>query len=263
MTKTTVHLLIVTGQTQANLIPVLQLKPDIIALAVSGAMRGKAGDFIKLLKTVAGYSDKTIIRYDHVADVGLKSIEDKAFEIADDLQERFPDCALTYHATGGTKLMTLGFCEVFRADGNQILYTDTEHGRIEVVYPKQQPAMAIKSVLTIDSYLQSAGKQYRKSADINWQQQARQRKALTKWLAEQIEPLDSFWGAINSLVTKAMAETARGVSAAIAQPQQQFNQEPRGLWLQALTKIAEQKLCQWVPLNPKCSIFTMWRVRNT
>ena len=255
MTKTTVHLLIVTGQTQANLIPVLQLKPDIIALAVSGAMRGKAGDFIKLLKTVAGYSDKTIIRYDHVADVGLKSIEDKAFEIADDLQERFPYCALTYHATGGTKLMTLGFCEVFRADGNQILYTDTEHGRIEVVYPKQQPAMAIKSVLTIDSYLQSAGKQYRKSADINWQQQARQRKALTKWLAEQIEPLDSFWGAINSLVTKAMAETARGVSAAIAQPQQQFNQETRGLWLQALTKIAEQKLCQWGATKPEMLYF--------
>ncbi len=67
MTKTTVHLLIVTGQTQANLIPVLQLKPDIIALAVSGAMRGKADDFIKLLKTIAGYSDKTIIRYDQVA----------------------------------------------------------------------------------------------------------------------------------------------------------------------------------------------------
>jgi hypothetical protein len=109
MTKTTVHLLIVTGHTQANLIPVLQLKPDIIALAVSDAMRGKADDFSKLLKTVAGYTDETIIRYDHVAEVGLKTIEEKAMDIAIDLQERYPDCALTYHATGGTKLMTLGF----------------------------------------------------------------------------------------------------------------------------------------------------------
>ena len=255
MTKTTVHLLIVTGQTQANLIPVLQLKPDIIALAVSDAMRGKAGDFIKLLKTVAGYSDKTIIRYDHVAEVGLKTIEEKAMDIAVDLQERYPDCALTYHASGGTKLMTLGFCEIFRADGNQILYTDTEHGRIEVVYPKQQPALAINSVLTIDSYLQSAGKQYRHSADAAWQQQAAQRKALTKWLAEQVEPLAEFWSIVNGMAADAMAKTARGVPAAIVQPQQQFRQTPRGLWLKTLEKIAEHKLCQWDATKPEMLYF--------
>lgn len=255
MTKTTVHLLIVTGQTQANLIPVLQLKPDIIALAISDAMRAKAGDFIKLLKTIAGYSDKTLIRYDHVADAGLKTIEEKAMDIAVDLQERYPGCALTYHATGGTKLMTLGFCEVFRADGNQILYTDTEHGHIEIVYPKQQSAIAIASVLTINSYLQSLGKQYRNSADDDWQQQARQRKSLTKWLAEHIEPLDNFWSVINGMVASAMAETARGVSAAIAQPRQQFNQPPRGLWLQALAKITEYQLCQWDATKPEILYF--------
>jgi hypothetical protein len=255
MTKTTVHLLIVTGQTQANLIPVLQLKPDIVALAVSDAMRGKADEFIKLLKTIAGYSDKTIIRFDHIADVGLKTIEEKAMDIAVALQERYPDCTLTYHATGGTKLMTLGFCEVFRSDGNQILYTDTEHGRIEVVYPKQQPAIAIASVLTIDSYLQSVGKQYRHSADADWQQQAKQRKALTKWLAEQVEPLDNFWGAINGMVADAMEKTERGVPSAIVRPQQQFKQPPRGLWLQALSKIAEHKLCQWDATKPETLYF--------
>jgi hypothetical protein len=251
MTKTTVHLLIVTGHTQANLIPVLQLKPDIIALAVSDAMRGKADDFSKLLKTVAGYTDETIIRYDHVAEVGLKTIEEKAMDIAIDLQERYPDCALTYHATGGTKLMTLGFFEVFRADGNQILYTDTEHDRIEVVYPKQQPAMAIESVLDINSYLQSAGKQYRNSADTAWRLQARQRKALTKWLAEQVEPLAEFWSIVNGMAADAMATTTRGLPAAIANPQQQFRQPPRGLWLQALAKIAEHKLCHWDATKPE------------
>jgi hypothetical protein len=255
MTKTTVHLLIVTGQTQANLIPILQLKPDVIALAVSGAMRGKASDFIKLLITVAGYTDETIIRYDHIAEVGLKTIEEKAMDIAVDLHERYPDCALTYHATGGTKLMTLGFCEVFRADGNQILYTDTEHGHIEVVYPKQQPAIAIASVLTINSYLQSAGKQYRNGADDGWRQQAGQRKALTKWLAEHVEPLDNFWSVMNGMVANAMAETKRGVPAAIAQPQQQFTQPPRGLWLQALAKIAEHRLCQWDKTKPETLYF--------
>ena len=255
MQQTTVHLLIVTGQTQANLIPVLQLKPDIIALAVSDAMRGNADNFIKLLKNIAGYSDKAIIRYDQVPEVGIDAIEEKTMAIEDDLQQRYPGCALTYHATGGTKLMTLGFCEVFRADGNQILYTDTEHGRIEVVYPKQQPAIAIKSVLTLDSYLQSVDKQYRNSADELWQQQAQTRKALTKWLAEQGELLDDFWGVINGMVANAMVETARGVPDAIDQPQQQFKQPPRRLWLQALAKISEHKLCQWDATKPEMLYF--------
>ncbi|MDF1584346.1 MAG: DUF1887 family CARF protein [Methyloprofundus sp.] len=255
MTKTTVHLLIVTGQTQANLIPVLQLKPDIIALAVSTTMRSKADDFIKLVKTLAHYDDKAIIRYDHVEEVALKIIEEKAMDIAVDLQERYPDCALTYHATGGTKLMTLGFCEVFRADGNQILYTDTEHARIEVVYPKNQAPIAIANLLTIDSYLQSMGKQYRNSAAEQWQQHAQQRKALTKWLAEHVEPMDNFWSVINGMVASAMAETVRGVPAAIAHPEQQFNQTPRGLWAQALTKMTEQQLCQWDQTKPDTLYF--------
>jgi len=149
MKKTSVHLLIVTGQTQANLIPVLQLKPDIIALAVSKTMRSKADDFIKLLKTIAFYDDQAIIRYDQIEDVMLTAIEERAMDIAVDLQERYPNCALTYHAAGGTKLMTLGFCEVFRTDGNQILYTDTEHGRIEVIYPKHQAPIAIAAIQSI------------------------------------------------------------------------------------------------------------------
>jgi Domain of unknown function (DUF1887) len=218
-------------------------------------MSAKADDFIKLLKTIARYSNKSIIRYVHVADVGLKTIEEKAMDMAVDLQERYPDCALTYHATGGTKLMTLGFCEVFRADGNRILYTDTEHGRIEVVYPKHQPAIAIASVLTIDSYLQSLGKQYRISADEDWRRQAQQRKALTKWLAEHVEQLDNFWSVINGMVAEAMAETARGVPTAIAQPRQQFRHPPRGLWLQALTKITEHRLCQWDETRPEMLYF--------
>ncbi len=255
MTKTTVHLFIVTGQTQANLIPVLQLKPDVIALAVSGSMRGKADDFVKLLRTVAGYSSAAIVRYDAIPDVDINGIEESALDIADDLQKRYPDAALTYHAAGGTKLMTLGFCEVFRDNGNQILYTDTEHGRIEVVYPKHQPALTIASVLTIDSYLQSQGKQTRNSADNAWQQRAQQRKALSKWLAKNVEALADFLGIINGMVASALAETARGEPAAIAQPQQSFKQTPRGLWREALTKMTAQKLCQWDAEKPEILYF--------
>jgi hypothetical protein len=111
--------------------------------------------------------------------------------------------------------------------------------------------MAIESVLDINSYLQSAGKQYRNSADTAWRLQARQRKALTKWLAEQVEPLAEFWSIVNGMAADAMATTTRGLPAAIANPQQQFRQPPRGLWLQALAKIAEHKLCHWDATKPE------------
>jgi len=99
------------------------------------------------------------------------------------------------------------------------------------------------------------GKHYRNSASDDWKQQASQRKALTKWLAEQVVDLGEFWSIMDGMVANALAETARGVPAVIEQPAQQFKQPPRGLWLQALTKMAGQQLCQWDATKPESLYF--------
>jgi len=244
------HLLIVTEQTQANLIPVLQLKPDKIALAISTQMQPKADAFIKLLKQVGGYLDEQIICFKNIPNVGLNDIEEKAIEIVLELEETYPDYTLTYHATGGTKLMTLGFYDAFKEEGKRIIYTDTRNGQIEIVYPKKHAPIAIESVLTIDSYLQSLDKQLRKSASEEWRTQAQQRKTLTKWLGINAKNLERFFGVINYMISNALKNTRRNEAPEIENPQQQFNQSPSSWGKQALEKFIAAGLCQWDATSP-------------
>jgi hypothetical protein len=254
MNTPTIHLLIVTGQAQANLIPVMQFKPDLIALAVSEGMRNNAKQFIKLLKTLAGYRDENIIRFDEVPEVGLEAIKDRALEIEDELRQRYPAHALTYHATGGTKLMALGFYDVFRSLPNTILYTDTEHGQIETLYPEKSPPIAIGKVLTIESYLFSMGKQVRKRADTAWEEKARQRRGLSIWLAQHNDKLHSYWSVINHLAHKSLVQDQpRGQPPALAEPEQFFEKGkiPYGKWRGALEKLSAAGVCQWDEAQPE------------
>jgi hypothetical protein len=250
----TIHLLIVTGQAQANLIPVMQFKPDLIALAVSEGMRNNAKQFINLLKTLAGYRDEAIIRFDAVPEVGLEGIKDRALEIEDELRQRYPAHALTYHATGGTKLMALGFYDVFRSSPNTILYTDTEHGQIETLYPEKSPPIAIEKVLTIESYLSSMGKQVRKRADTAWEEKVRQRRGLSIWLAQHNDKLHSYWSVINHVAHKSLTQDQRrGQPPALAEPEQFFakGKMPHGLWKTALENLSAAGVCQWDSARPE------------
>lgn len=249
-----IHLLIVTGQAQANLIPIMQFKPQIVALAVSKAMQANAAQFIKLLTSLAGYQKENILQFHDVPDVGLEAIKDRAMEIEDDLHQRYPGQAIAYHATGGTKLMALGFYEVFHGSLNTVLYTDTEHGQIEVLSPKNEQPIAIGKVLTIESYLFSMDKQIRKRADSAWEDKARLRRSLSFWLAQNAEPLEKYWSVINFLAHQALAEQERGKPPALAAPEQFFDAKkstPHGYWKTGLEKCTEVGVCQWDSGNPQ------------
>lgn len=253
MSKPAIHLLIVTGQAQANLIPVMKLKPDTVALAISDGMKSNAQQFIKLLTHLAGIQPEHILEFDKVPDVGLEAIKDRAMEIEDALNQRFPDVPITYHATGGTKLMALGFYDVFHREPNSVLYTDTEHGQIEVLYPEKQQPIAIGKVLSLDSYLFSMGKQFRKSADEAWRDKARQRRILSFYLAQNAEQLANYWSVINKLAHQSMAKQERGQAPTLAKPEQWFieGKTPFGEWKTALEKCAEAGICQWDKNHPE------------
>lgn len=257
MEKPQIHLLIVTGQAQANLIPIMQFKPGVIVLAVSDAMQSNADSFIRLLTNLAGYRKENIMQFNGVPDVGLEAIKDRAMEIEDKLQQHYPGSPVTYHATGGTKLMALGFYEVFHASPNTVVYTDTEHGQIEVLYPEKRPAIAIEKVLTIESYLFSMGKQYRKHADTAWQDSARQRRLLSIWLACNATQLQSYWSVINWLAHNALAPQVRGKPPALSAPEQflEKGKLPHGLWIKALEKLTTAGICQWSGENPERLFF--------
>ncbi|MGR8932071.1 MAG: Card1-like endonuclease domain-containing protein [Gammaproteobacteria bacterium] len=253
-----IHLLVVTGQPQANLIPIMQFKPDIVVLAVSNAMQNNAKSFKRLLTDLAGYQEQNILQFDDVPDVGLAAIKDRALEIEDELQQRYPNSPITYHATGGTKLMALGFYEVFKNPLNTVLYTDTEHGRIEVVYPEDRSAIAIEKVLTIESYLFSMGKQHRNHGNPEWQNEVRLRRDISIWLAREAGDLHTYWSVINKLAHDALAPQARGKAPALAAPEQYFDKKnkPFRKWQEALKKLTEAGICQWNDQEPERLCFT-------
>lgn len=245
------HLVIVTGQAQANLIPILQLKPDVVVLAVSDFMKNNANEFETLLKNDPTYQPK-IIRFDSVPDKNLQTIENKASEIYQSLCKEYPNERITYHATGGTGIMVLGFYKVFSQQEQDIIYTDTAHGQIEVIFPAEQNIIPIESVLDMKTYLRSLGEQYEPDANQDWEKLAKQRKNLTLWLGVNAEKLEHFFSVMNALVMNAKADFKQGRQ----ESEQQFkNIIHKGIWSNALKKLSANNICIWDEQNPKKILF--------
>jgi hypothetical protein len=250
-----IHLCLVSERPLANLIPVLQYRPEYVALGVTATMEQKGEDFRRLLLSLE-YSEEQIITYP-VPEQGIEPIREAALVIGADLQQRFPGCSIAYNATGGTKLMALGFAELLAGGANLVFYTDTAQDRIEFVYPRQ-PSEAMSSVLGIEVYLRAHGKRLRRAAsdDPAWRQRAQDRKPLSKWLAGHAEELEPLFGPLNALAMQALEQNRRrGLPPRIAQPEQRFHTRPRGIWLEALERMARHGCCQWDAARPETLYF--------
>lgn len=251
MTAPTVHLCLVSERPLANLIPLLQYRPDYVALGISAGMKRQGENFRKLLLSLDYPADR-IIPFD-LPEHGIEQIREAALNTQIELQDRLPGCHIAYNATGGTKLMTLAFAEVFSIGENPIFYTDTAQDRIEFIRPK--PATeAMQAVLGIEVYLRAHGKRLGRTASDNplWCERAQARKALSKWLAHNADKLDSFFGAMNATAQQALEQNPRrGQPPRIVQPQQHLRGKPWGVWLEALGKINEAGACQWDERSPQ------------
>jgi len=244
------HIVIVTGQGQANLIPILQFKPDKVVLLISSKMVDQANNFKKNLVKFGNYSEEDVIEFD-LPDADLELIGLKGLEIFEELKNRFPDYRMKYNVTGGNKLMVLGLYEAFRGEISEVFYTDMAHDRIEVVLPGESPSIPIKHVLSIKGYLLSMGQQYRRSSDQSWEEGARHRKNVAKHLGKQADELGGFFSAINAMVKKAVNDPERNESQRIDYPDQEFQKGPFQDGKVALKLFKDAELCKWDPSEPK------------
>ncbi len=251
MNAPSIHLCLVSERPLANLIPLLQYRPDYVALGVSPTMKQPGENFRKLLISL-GYSADRVISF-AIPEQGIEAIREAALQIEIDLQSRFPGYRIAYNATGGTKLMALAFAEFLSSGDNQVLYTDTDHDRIEFIYPKPT-SEAMQAVLGIEVYLRAHGKRLGRTAsdDLLWRERAQRRKALSKWLAHHAEDLDNLFGALNCMAQKALEQNQRrGQPPRIVEPQQHFSSRPWGIWLEALEKMKQSGCCQWGKTRPE------------
>lgn len=185
----TAMICIATAQSAANILPIMTRKPDHVVIVQSAKMICQAKRLKHWLENFGGYSSEQIKTYEGLPDSDVNSLSEYALNLRGDLENNLPDYRLILNATGGNKLMTLAFVDVFRDVSIEIIYTDTENDTLEVIEPKKRQPESVPSIFTIESYLASQGYIARKadSEDEDWCANARRRKSLTKWLADHID----------------------------------------------------------------------------
>ena len=243
-----VHVAIVSDQTLANLIPVLMARPDMVYLACSDTMESRKLD--RRLKTLLEKEGVGVETKYGAPDTALNSIHDYARSLKAEIQRSHPDAEIVLNATGGTKLMSLGFVEVFREVARNIVYSDTSHRRIEV-FPDRSGAIAppigMSNVLDVPHYLAAQGFRYlrARSDDALWIKREDSRKATGNYLANRAQALQDFIGKLNWLADAALEKAAGTDFEVLGKPVQSFEPKPWGNWARALSEIARAGLIDW------------------
>jgi len=245
-----IDIALVSEQILANLIPILMDPPDRVVLVCTAEM-AKRGLCQRLRRLIEQRGIAVEIKQD-APDVGFRPIQDFALELASALEDADPHAEIRLNATGGTKLMSLGFVEVFRGIASRILYTDTAHRRIELL-PDAQGAIAdpepMRDVLGVKDYLAAQGFRYQRacSDDPAWQGRAAARKALSKYLGREAknENLQAWFGTINYLVDQALERVPGTYEERLANPSQRLPNPARGIWAQAMAEVARAGLIDW------------------
>ncbi len=234
-----VHVAIVSDQLLPTVIPCLMHRPDRVELVASRPMAAKA----ERLRRVLEQHGLAAVIHGQAPDAGLGGIRTYAAKLAKELAGRSPGDELVFNATGGNKLMTLGFVEVFREQADRIIYTDTAHGRIEVIADRHTAAPQpepMRDVLDVPRYLAVQGFHYHGSVSDDTGQMARiqARREIAMALAHQATHSSGFIGFINGVAHRALDEQGRH----LVHPVQQLSKALNDTWRTRFAQFAQAGL---------------------
>lgn len=246
-----VHVCLLSNQLLPNLIPAFMERPSRVYLIATQEMRESGLDkrMNRLLR-----KEKIEVRIrSGVPSAEYGEIRKYAAKLATELVSAEAGKKIVLNATGGTKLLSMGFVDVFRErlEGYpvRVIYTDTAHRAIETLVPRDQPPSSMRDVLTVDTYLAAQGMALQSAASdqSEWRDAVRKRAPVTEFFAENCAELGPFFGTINGMVHgrsgNSGALSRNGES--LIQPRQEFNRRPQDLWREALTRIADSRLLDW------------------
>lgn len=237
------HICLISDQILPNYIPALMDKPDQVHLVSSVYMvnKGVAGRLERMLQQ----QGIATVLHTGMPDASIAAIRNYAMQLLEQVAELSAD-VITLNITGGNKLMTLGMWEAFGGVADRIIYTDTQHQRIEYLHNETQ--LLIEAVLDIPQYLMAQGAKYLRAAsdDAVWVTRANKRKAVSKYLAVEADRLGGFIGKLNWMVSQALSRDGESLE----QPGQQLdNGRPDWYlgrsWREALLKLVNADLLEW------------------
>ncbi len=238
-----VHVAILSEQLLANIIPALMERPSKLYLACSAEMAARG--FLRRLVQFLRSRKIDVVLAEGAPDAGLQDVHEFALQLLGRVQAEHPGAEIVLNATGGNKLMALGFVEVFRGDAARIVYADTQHRRIEYLPQTGRdvlPARPMVDVLDVESYLAAQGfvLSGAQSDEPGWMAAVAHRKEAAKHLGQRAQALGAFIGALNDCAQKAMAH-----GDTLVAPRQDLKDVFSRAWKDGLALLARKELIKW------------------
>lgn len=195
-------------QIMQNTLPALRLRPCRVVIASSDAVPARQGaERICRVLQQSGWPGDALRIVGPTPDHDLARITAYARTLAATMQREYPGMPIDLNATGGTKVMSLGFVEAFSGLGDA-WYCDTRHGLLEHL-GGGAPLPLPPDMLGLTDLLQMQG--YRVVADPTWNPEfaraAAARAALTEYLARSAPGLGGFFGYVNHLTRSALPQS--------------------------------------------------------
>lgn len=238
------HIVIATGQNQANLIPALQCKANEVWILETPAMKNarSAAHLADALKSQGIKVER--IDFD---DGDVTALHRQAEAIARRVNRR----PVTINISGGTKLMTLALVQTLAQDLDttpggvltHIVYCDSRHSRLEWIAPvprveAMEAVLRINDILLVQGFRQLSGTGGADTAE--WQRNAQDRADLTRWIGDRAQNVGRFLGTLNALAQKALPTGSRRF-----EPRQHLDYPPSRAPAELLQKAREASLISW------------------
>jgi putative CRISPR-associated protein (TIGR02620 family) len=203
-----VMICIASGQPMANLLPLIKRKPRAVYVVQTSDSRARRT--AERLRQAAIRWGLPCVVEENAPSSPLAAVESFADAMMARIRGQYPGCRLVLNATGGTKLMSLGFANRIGPVG-EVIYCDTENERIEYFAPEGRPAVPMPpELMNLEQLLLVQGVEKLKadSDDADWMATARARIGLSRALAGFKEQWA--FGIINSLAAGAMPKYRNG-----------------------------------------------------
>lgn len=237
-----IEIALVSEQTLANVLPALHERPDRVLLVASAEMQRRG--LHERQRRVLRHFDIDAQIVPDAPDGDLSAIRSFAAALLARVRREHADARLVLNATGGNKLMVLGFVEAFRGQA-RIVYADTQHQRIETltVGGEAEAPQPMRDVLDVPDYLRAQGfvfESARSDGDHEMIDAAR-RKPAALHLGHRAQALRQFLGAMNRIAGAAL--DARGEQ--LVAPSQRFQRVSHPDWRDALKVLNGRNLLKW------------------
>ncbi|MDX9716204.1 MAG: CRISPR-associated protein Csx16 [Thauera sp.] len=212
---------IASGQPQANLFPMLMRDP--VAVYVVTTTDARAIKTAQRMAEIVGFLERSCFIESNAPSAPLADVEAYADALIARIRANHPGANIVLNATGGTKLMSVGFSNRIGPVG-KVIYCDTENERIEYVLPERHaPDPMPPDLLTLDHFLlvQGVKKLRADSDDPAWMARARARRPLSRELARC--KADYLFGLINMLASRAAPKVRNGKQVQDFEPVQRMD----------------------------------------